>query len=391
MKLNYAKQTIATIQNDTGRTQMNTFLAAGDLNNDGKMELVVSGWNGRMVWLESIAECAWAEHLIDDEIKDVECGGCLYDLTGNGRLDVICGSTNGGQVWWWENPGPGQAVWKKRTIINTGTGFFHDTAIGEINGQMALVMTNQVRPDGTTTYWVPLPADPTVSPWQGVQVIAEGKSEGLETPDGQISKQQPEEGLAIGDIDSDGLNEVVVGNHWYRWEDGAWQGHKFAEGYITNKVAIGDVDGDGRNEIVLAEGDPMIYGKIQGGRLGWFKPGADINALWKEHTLEDGLMDAHTLQLVDLNGDGRLDILTAEIGWANEQRGYKRREPWNLVYENQGGGRFARHIIDQGTGNHEGLAADLCGDGRLDIVCKPLHGPDRWHIVLLRNTNGDSA
>jgi hypothetical protein len=382
----YSKEVIAKFQNEVGRTQMNTFLTSGDLNNDGKLDIIVSGWNGRMIWLENQGASGWVEHEIDNQVKDVECGGCVYDFDADGHPDVVCGSTADGEVWWWQNPGS-TGSWKKFTAVKTNVGFFHDTAIGDIthDGRVSLVMTNQRRPEGTTLMYVPIPDDPTVTPWPDLQVIVEKKLEGLETPDGQISKQQPDEGLAIGDIDGDGLNEVVMGTHWYKYVDGQWQEHKFANGYITNKVAIGDVDGDGRNEIVLSEGDPMIYGKTQGGRLGWFKPTADIHALWEEHTLEDGLLDAHTLQLADVNGDGRLDIVTAEIGWASETRGYKRRDPWVLIYENLGNGKFARHIVDQGTGAHEGLAVDLRGDGKLDIVCKPLHGPDRWNIVLLSN------
>jgi len=387
MKPKFDKKVIATLKNNIG-IEMNTFLAAGDVNNDGRIDLVVSGWNGRMVWLENKGDSSWAEHVIDSEVRNVECGGSLRDITGNGYLDVMCGSADGGEIWWWRNPGRSDQPWKKSTILKTGMGFFHDTAIGDVthNGRMALLMTNQKPPSGgTTLYWVPLPADPTISPWPGIQVITEKKMEGLETPDGQISKHQAEEGLAVGDIDDDGRNEVVMGTYWYKYVDGQWQEHKFARGYITNKVAIGDVDEDGKNEVVLAEGDPMIYGKIQGGRLGWFKPGADITALWDEHTLDDGLMDAHTLQLADISGNGRLDIITGEIGWADPQRGFKRRQPWVLVYENLGSGQFARHIIDQGTGAHEGLALDLRGSGKLDFVCKPLHGPHRWDVVLLVN------
>ncbi|RPJ38812.1 MAG: VCBS repeat-containing protein, partial [Chloroflexi bacterium] len=387
MKNVFRKAVLATVNNNVGGYAMNTFLTTGDLNNDGRPDLIVSGWDGRMVWLENRGERAWIEHVIDPAVKDVECGGSLIDLTGNGYLDVICGSASGGAVWWWENPGAGDRPWPKHTILQPGSGYFHDTATGRIspNDPLHLFLNHQDPPNGATVYSIPIPADPTCSPWPGAQVIASQQSEALVGPDGSVLKHQAEEGLAIGDIDGDGQNEIVSGTSWFKYQNAAWHRYKFAQGYITNKAVIGDVDGDGKNEIVLSEGDPMIYGKTQGGRLGWFKPGADITELWAEHILDDGLLDAHSLVLGDVCRQGRLDILTAEIGWADENRGYKRRAPWVLLFENLGSGRFARHIIDQGTGAHEGVLADLRGSGRLDFVCKPLHGPDRWNIVALLN------
>jgi hypothetical protein len=376
------KRSVAIVVNDFGGYPMNTFLAVGDVNGDDRLDVVVSGRKGRMVWLENQGpDHPWVEHLIDDGVDNMECGGSLVDLTGNGHLDVINGGGGADEIWWWENPGPQGGKWTRHTILKTGCRQFHDTVVGDAtnDGVASLLFTNQCHGEGTTVYCVPLPRDPRMTPWPEMTVVAEGLQEELVGADGAPIKMQPEEGIAIGDVDGDGKNEVVCGTHWFKHDDASWKRHKFAQGYVTTKVAIGDVDGDGRNEILLSEGDPCIYGKTQGGKASWFRPGADMTAMWQEHVLEDGLLDAHTLALGDLTGSGALDVVVGEIGVASETRGFSRRPPRILAFENDGKGNFERHVIDEGTGIHDGVLADMRGNGALDLVGKPLHGAERWH------------
>ena len=311
----FKKQVIAEVRNDAPPAEMNSFSTAGDINNDGYTDYVVCGRNGKMVWLENNGEIKeWKLHFIDD-VEAMECGGSVVDLTGSGYPDIINGSDyRSGEIFWWENPGKTGGSWTKRLIYNTGETQIHDTIIGDITGDgtKALIFTNQHGAHGTNIYYIPLPKDPYASPWPDVQVIARDKSDPnpYNNPH-RTDGIQPEEGLAIGDLDGDGVNELVCGTHWYKYTGGGWECHKFATGYITTKCAIGDIDGDGKNEILLSEGDPCVYGKNQGGKVSWFKAGDDIRGIWEEHVLEDFLFDAHSLQLGDICGNGRLDIFVA--------------------------------------------------------------------------------
>jgi hypothetical protein len=377
----FVKKVVGEVENPSGAGAMNTLIAVGDLNADGRPDIVISGRNGLMVWLENRgAGKPWLRHPID-EVSNQECGGCLWDLTGSGRLDLINGSDyRSVDISWWENPGKPGARWSRRVIANTGISQFHDTIIGDVTGDgaLSLVFTNQHGKNGTWVFRVPLPEDPRQSPWPGLEVVADGRTE---ANPGASGGRQPEEGLAIGDVDGDGRNELVAGTHWYKYVRGKWEGHKFASGYITTKIEVADVNGDGRNEILLAEGDPCVYGKTQGGRAGWFAPGEDITAMWSEHVLEEGLLDAHSLRVGDLCGNGRPDILVGEVGLADPKTDrYVRRPPRMLVFENDGGGNFRRHLIDEGTGCHDAFLADTRGGGVLDIVTKPLHGAEKWRI-----------
>lgn len=76
-------------------------------------------------------------------------------------------------------------------------------------GTQSLVYWNQQ--EGALSV-VPLPHDPRVLPWSPITQIARNMKE----------KNQPEEGLALADIDGDSVNEIIAGTHWYKWEGNNW-------------------------------------------------------------------------------------------------------------------------------------------------------------------------
>lgn len=330
----FTKVVIGELENDVESSPMNTFLAVGDVDRDGLLDVVVSGRNGKMAWFRNPGpghEREWVRYPVAD-VRNIEAGGLLADLTGEGYPAIIVGGDyRSNEIRWWENPGPRGGLWTERTIARLDFKF-HDTALGDITGDgvTSLIFWNQGSGRaGANLYRVPLPRDPRVTPWPGVEQIAAGRME-----DGQ-----PEEGLCVADIDGDGRNELIAGTWWYKWVGGRCEGHQFARGVITTRLAAGDIDGDGRLEVVLSEGDPCIFGRPEGGKLAWYKPGADTHALWHEHVIEDHLMDAHSLQLGDVCGNGCLDIFVGEIG---VKATFETHKPRLLLFENDGRAGFTR-------------------------------------------------
>ena len=65
--------------------------------------------------------------------------------------------------------------------------------------------------------------------------------------------------------------------------------------------------------------------------------------------LNDRLLDAHTLQVADFDGDGRPDIYVGEMGRGDWT---KPHPPRQLLYLSRGD-HMEQHVIDTGIGTHE--------------------------------------
>jgi hypothetical protein len=115
-----------------------------------------------------------------------------------------------------------------------------------------------------------------------------------------------------------------------------------------------DVDGDGRLDVVLSS--------EEGAGIGWYRaPENPIHGRWVPHPIREDYEGVHTLWHADFDGDGRAEILAAEM----HTRG--RRRVVILRNEDGRGLRWTEHLVAT-TGTHNAVAADVDGDGRPDIV-----------------------
>ena len=125
----------------------------------------------------------------------------------------------------------------------------------------------------------------------------------------------------------------------------------------AQSVVVADMDGDSRPDVVASSQlDDTIA---------WYRNGAATGAStsFTEHVITNAAEEALSLELADLNGDGRLEILSASedddsIAW----------------FANLGGGNpaslfGARQILVEGVRNAKSVVgADLDGDGRVDVL-----------------------
>jgi len=172
----------------------------GDIDNDGRIDFVITNrrHGSAAIWMQNTAH-GWTQHVIDPGPLNIEAGGGLFDLDGDGHLDLVAGgdsSTN--EVWWWENPHPDyDRPWKRHTIKQSGKTQHHDLMIGDVlgEGHPQLVFWNQ---GALALFLARIPERPRehVGPWD-IQVIYQGDA--------------PMEGMTMADIDDDGVVEVIGG------------------------------------------------------------------------------------------------------------------------------------------------------------------------------------
>ena len=83
-------------------------------------------------------------------------------------------------------------------------------------------------------------------------------------------------------------------------------------------------------------------------------------------------------EIVDINGDGNLDIFVGEMG--NPGAGDQAR---TFIWYGDGRGKLRETVVSSGQGIHEGVLSDLYGDGDIDILMKPYnHNAPRLDVLL---------
>jgi hypothetical protein len=109
---------------------------------------------------------------------------------------------------------------------------------------------------------------------------------------------------------------------WYEQAaDGGWTKHVIAEEFHQASVVVAaDVDGDGQVEAVATAWGPE-------GRLALFKHRGDPRGPWDMQLLKSPWSKAAEPIIVDVDGDGRLDIVACAERGSNELRWWRNLGP----------------------------------------------------------------
>jgi hypothetical protein len=324
----------------------------------------------------------WDRYVIDETPQRIEAGSTSYDIDKDGDVDIVfAGEGQSNKVWWWENPHPEHdpvTPWKRHLIKNSGANKHHDQLFGDFDGDgvMELVFWNQ---SGGKLFLAEIPekAAKHQGEWPRKVIYSYAMDSEMEQtgqegyPGWKDTNEQ--EGLYACDIDGDGVDDIVGGGRWFKSNgDGGFTENIIDASYTFTRSVAGQFIEGGRPEVILLAGD---------GHAPMYLYEQDDKGTWNKTMLIQKVIDGHSIDVLDFNGDGHLDIFCGEMNLGGNPDAKIR------ILLGDGTGNFIHHLVSEGLGTHESKIVDLDGDGDYDILSKPYNWKAPRLDILLNETN----
>jgi hypothetical protein len=361
-------------------------VAVADVNNDGKLDIVsAESWFEAPRWTKRPIRTIPVSSGYVDSFSDL-----ALDVDGDKFTDVIQIGYFARRIVWMKNPGSGGGAWTEHLI----------DAIGPTEFAFLVDLDN----DGK--------ADDLLPQFTGA---AEAPLTWYELQDGSwvkrtVSTRSYGHGIGAGDVNGDKRNDILTPQGWLEapadprglgnWTFHAtdWQQKPIAaptpaaspstttpppmavpsaapageaptpasRGAEWGFLYVLDINGDGRNDVLTTSAHS--YG------ICWFEQRAD--GTWQQHVIDHSWSHAHASVLADINGDGQPDLVSGKRFQARNVPAPGDADPLGIYwYEFKVGPNravtWSRHTIDYGSKAGGGLqmaVRDMDGDGDLDVV-----------------------
>jgi hypothetical protein len=209
-----------------------------------------------------------------------------------------------------------------------------------------------------------------------------------------INAKSPFEAAGVFDVDNDGRLDIVSGDTWYRGPD-------FTETFKVRDVARTgtylndfatlpfDVNGDGKTDFVTCS----YFGKD----VGWVENPGHPGKEWTYHPI-DQPGPSEAAWAVDLDGDGTPEVLPNTVNVVT----------WYKLEDRGPSARWKKFDFGSAAAGHGVGSGDVNGDGRIDLLTlkgwfeapkDPAHETWPWHPewqlgatgiqILARDVDGD--
>lgn len=340
---------------------------AGDLNNDGKPDVVYGPH-----WYEGpdfkTKHEIYAPKAQNREGYADHFFHWVYDFNGDGWNDILIVGFPGKPGYVYENPGKDgfDKPWKKHEVVKSVSNESPQFIDIVGDAQPELVYTSE----GLFGY-ASFEPKKGLEPWtfHPISVMAAPKPFG--------------HGLGVGDVNGDGLRDIIISAGWFeqpkKGGEVRWEFHReaFSTAYGGAEMYAYDVDGDGLNDVItsLAAHD---FG------LAWYKQEkVDGKTTFKRHLIMGDkpsenrygvvFSELHSVALVDMDGDGLKDIVTGKTYYSH----HKQSPMWDagaVVYwfklvRTKEGVDWVPHKIDGEAGIGRQISVvDINGDKLPDLV-----------------------
>ncbi|MGB9072663.1 MAG: FG-GAP-like repeat-containing protein [Terriglobales bacterium] len=357
-----------------------------------------------LAFLLSITSASWGASNFFQPVQAYASGGwravsvAMADVNGDGKVDLLvanqCVTDDNCTA---ENGGIGRGA--VGVLLGNGDGTFQAVQAYGSGGYAATsIVAADVNGDGKVDLVVAHHCGDIDCSGRTVVGVLLGNGDGTFQPavtygSGGYGNPYGDRGpasIVVGDVNRDGKADIVVANglvHKDRFEsgdailgvllgngDGTFQTaqmYNSGDAWFALSVALGDVNGDGKLDLVVGHADENFHRQSTVGVL----LGNGDGTFQRARTQSSGGFVVNDVALSDINGDGKADLLVANLG----QRMNRFSRGDVLVQLGKGDGTFADPERIASSWSSSVAIADVNLDGKTDLIVKDAFGV-RTHL-----------